>query len=478
MKLEAGAIVAGRYRAARLLGQGGMGEVWAAVHLITGKQVALKLMKAEKATRPDAVQRFFREARAATVVGHANVVEVHDVFSFEGAPIMVMELLEGESLGDRLRREGCLSLAELASVLVPVVSAVGTAHARGIVHRDLKPENIFLARASGGAVTPKVLDFGIAKLVQDDLLVESGALTRTGSMVGTPFYMSPEQAAGERDFDHRCDTWALGVICFEALVGKRPFEGDNFGQIFKRIITEQPASLRALCPELPADVSDCIDGMLVKERALRGELREVMRVLGAHAATTAPDFGPPREPGASSVAQPLDAATGSVLAGGDEATLDEAATRDAVLEPLLGTLGATTLGQPHVARSRLTSAQTKLSLGAVALGLLTLASGVTWSLTRGTRQAAPAGVAAASSFAEHADASAPPLTAASLLTAPSAPTASPVASAAAARVTPRPVGLKTSSRPKSEPPSAAASAAEAPLKRLPGGILDQEKAPF
>ncbi|HYQ15833.1 MAG TPA: serine/threonine-protein kinase, partial [Polyangiaceae bacterium] len=292
--LTAGVVVAGRYRATSLLGQGGMGEVWAAQHVITGRQVALKVLKAERAARPEAVQRFFREARAATAVGHENVVEVHDVFSFEGAPIMVMELLEGESLGDKLRREGRLSLPELATLLVPVVSAVGTAHARGIVHRDLKPENIFLARSAQGTTTPKVLDFGIAKLALDDSASnEAAALTRTGSLVGTPFYMAPEQASGERDFDHRCDVWSLGVICFEALLGRRPFLGENFGQIFKQIIVLEPGSLRELLPELPREVAELIDGMLQKERAGRRELSEALRVLAPYSAARAADFGPP-----------------------------------------------------------------------------------------------------------------------------------------------------------------------------------------
>jgi eukaryotic-like serine/threonine-protein kinase len=289
--LRPGVRVAGRYELLQRLGQGGMGEVWSALHLITGKRMALKALKAEKAARPELVHRFFREARAATAVTHPNVVEVHDVLSFEGAPVMVMELLEGESLAELLRRHATLELPRLAEVLVPIVSAVGTAHARGIVHRDLKPENIFLARSPSGAVEPKVLDFGIAKLTYDDASGEASALTRTGSMVGTPFYMSPEQAAGERDFDHRCDVWALGVICFEALVGRRPFEGENFGQVFKRIITEQAPSLAELRPDLPSDVAALVDGMLAKDRAARRELAEVLAVLGEHTAVTAPRFG-------------------------------------------------------------------------------------------------------------------------------------------------------------------------------------------
>ncbi|HYP88086.1 MAG TPA: serine/threonine-protein kinase, partial [Polyangiaceae bacterium] len=394
MSLAPGAVVAARYRATRLLGQGGMGEVWAAVHSITGRQVALKVLKAEKAARPESVQRFFREARAATAVGHENVVEVHDVFSFEGAPVMVMELLEGESLGDKLRREGRLSLPELATLMVPVVSAVGTAHARGIVHRDLKPENIFLARGTHGAITPKVLDFGIAKLMLDDGGGdEAAALTRTGSMVGTPFYMAPEQASGERDFDHRCDVWSLGVICFEALLGKRPFGGDNFGQIFKQIIVLEPGSLSQLAPELPREVAELVDGMLVKERAGRRGLGDALRVLAPYAAVTAADFGSPLARGSALPAEWAASPREVPLAEAEQATLEEASAPASDVEPLLGTLEATTLGEPRSARS---SKLTPLAFGAVALGVLALGGFLKWSTPRPVAR-----LAAATSFSSN-----------------------------------------------------------------------------
>jgi serine/threonine-protein kinase len=476
--MKAGNLVAGRYRLERPLGQGGMGEVWAAVHLITGKQVALKALKAEKAARPELVHRFFREARAATVVGHANVVEVHDVFSFDGAPVMVMELLEGESLGEKLRRERQLSLAELATLLVPVISAVGTAHARGIVHRDLKPENIFLARDGAERCTPKVLDFGIAKLAQEDLSAEAAELTRTGSMVGTPFYMAPEQAAGERDLDHRCDVWALGVICFEALLGRRPFEGDNFGQIFKRIITEQPASLRQLRPDLPLDVADLIDGMLVKERSGRRGLAEVQRVIAPHGASTAPEFGLPSSQSASRAAGPAHVEPFEDVGA---ATLPETTLASAgapAAEALLGTLDATTRGPLPASSSRLSALQTRLGLGAVAVGLMAIAGALVWSAPRGSPATAAANATIATTGAVGPSTAGPALSVEPRRAEP-APVSAPTPSAAASPRSSvrRPSAAPASSTPKT--PAAAPASVDPPApKRLPGGILDQERAPF
>lgn len=477
-ELKAGDVVAGRYRLARPLGQGGMGEVWAAQHLITGKQVALKALKAEKAARPELVHRFFREARAATVVGHPNVVQVHDVFSFDGAPVMVMELLAGESLGEKLRREHKLSLAELATLLVPVVSAVGTAHARGIVHRDLKPENIFLADGDAERCWPKVLDFGIAKLAHEELSADAGELTRTGSMVGTPFYMAPEQAAGERDFDHRCDVWALGVICFESLVGRRPFEGDNFGQIFKRIITQQPPSLRQLRPDLPVDIAKLVDGMLTKERDGRRELAEVMRVLGQYGASTAPEFGAPFSQSAASRAADADVEPSADVGAATLAETTLASASAPLAEPLLGTLAATTRGSLPGNGSRLAPLRAKLGLGAVALGLMAAGGAVVWSVPRSL----PATAAAAATLAS-ASGPGPAATPPALSREPRRVEPAPAASATPPPIAStrssirRPSAALASSTPQSPSPEPSSADATAP-KRLPGGILDQERAPF
>jgi serine/threonine protein kinase len=283
--LAAGTVIAGRYSLERLLGEGGMGAVWAAKHLVTGKPVALKFLKATASENPDLVRRFIREARAASAVQHPNVVAIHDVITLDdGSPVMVMDLLNGESLGDKLVRERALALGELVTIMVPVLSAIAAAHALGIVHRDLKPDNIFLARYADGRVESKVLDFGIAKLSSPERNnAESAALTRTGSMMGTPYYMAPEQAFGEKDLDRKADVWALGVILYECLTGGRPFDGDNFGQLLKSIINGTFVPLEQRVTGLPPDVVGLVGRMLTVDRSSRlSGVEEAARVLILH----------------------------------------------------------------------------------------------------------------------------------------------------------------------------------------------------
>jgi serine/threonine-protein kinase len=283
-ELSAGTVVAGRFVLDRLIGTGGMGMVWAATHSVTHKQVALKMLLPERAGDPALRARFLREARAACAVRHPNIVEIHDVVENDGAPVMVMDLLQGESLGNRLQRLRMLLLDQAARILVPTVNAVGTAHAAGIVHRDLKPDNIFIAD-QGGFEVVRVLDFGIAKIrTLDGEGALSGALTGTGAMLGTPFYMAPEQLFGERDIDQRADLWAMGVILYECLAGKRPTRAENLGQILRIITSDAIVPLEKIAPELPADVTQLVGRMLQRERSRRPDsMAEVQDVLHRYA---------------------------------------------------------------------------------------------------------------------------------------------------------------------------------------------------
>jgi serine/threonine-protein kinase len=303
LELQTGGLVGQRYRLVRLIGEGGMGSVWAATHVVTRKSVALKFLKGADASRSDVRRRFLREARAATAVRHPNVVEVHDIFELDdGSPVMVMDLLVGRSLGARLRQEKLLPANEVASILLPVVSAVGTAHAVGIVHRDLKPDNIFLTQLPDGKPDVRVLDFGIAKLTatDGDAALTVG-LTQTGDMLGTPHYMAPEQASGESDIDHRADVWALGVILYECLSGVRPVQGNNLGQILKRIITGCIVPLGDIAPQIPKDLETLVATMLAHDRAQRpADLRHVQEVLRRFSDLEVPTFGAAR-----SLAQPV-----------------------------------------------------------------------------------------------------------------------------------------------------------------------------
>ena len=254
--LAPGTVVAGRYRLDRVLGQGGMGVVWAATHTITRRGVAMKFLKGPAHARPEMRRRFLREARAAATVQHPSVVEVHDVFELDDeTPVMVMDLLVGETLAQRIASQGPLSIHQTASILLPVVSAVGTAHSRGVVHRDLKPENIFLAENEEGQTEVKVLDFGIAKLANlEGEAVTQSQLTGTGAMLGTPCYSAPEQLFGERLIDHRADVWALGVVLYECLSNQLPVYGENLGQILKMLTSGEILPLEKLVPDLPGDI--------------------------------------------------------------------------------------------------------------------------------------------------------------------------------------------------------------------------------
>jgi serine/threonine-protein kinase len=191
MDLELGNVVADRYRLERFLGEGGMGAVWAARHVVTGKTVALKVLKGGSEEHR---RRFVQEARVAAAIRHPNVVDVHDVLALpDGRPVLVMDLLEGEPLSEAIERRGRYSLEELGPIMLQVLAGIGAAHAAGVVHRDLKPENVFLC-----GDTVKVLDFGIAKLTAlTSAIQHTAALTQTGSVLGTPMYMAPEQVFGE-----------------------------------------------------------------------------------------------------------------------------------------------------------------------------------------------------------------------------------------------------------------------------------------
>ncbi|MEZ4226830.1 MAG: protein kinase [Polyangiaceae bacterium] len=230
--LAPGSIIGGKYRLLALIGEGGMGQVWKALHLTLDSEVAIKFINAELAGSGDMAKRFTREARAAAALRSPHVVQILD-YGMEGhVAFQVMELLQGESLAARLQRDRVLPPREVARILQHVARALAKAHDAGIVHRDLKPDNIYLTHADDELIA-KVLDFGIAKFRSGNQTM--GTTTRTGAVMGTPYYMSPEQAEGNRDVDQRTDIWAMGVIAFECMLGKKPFDSDAFGNLLLKI---------------------------------------------------------------------------------------------------------------------------------------------------------------------------------------------------------------------------------------------------
>ncbi len=291
-ELEPNEIVGERYRLERRLGTGGMGVVWLAQQTKTKKWVALKLVK--QGGSPEQAKRLHREARASSVIRHPNVREVYDVLEAEdGSPIIVMEYLEGRPLSALLAEEPKLSIERAAEILLPVISAVGTAHALGIVHRDLKPDNIFMVEQP--AKTIKVVDFGIAKLTATEGdAAETAGITSTGSIVGTPHYMAPEQVFGERRIDYRADVWALGLLMYRMLSGVLPTEAENVGQVMKIIVSRGIPSLIGVEPSVPPEIAKLIDKMLVRNAKSRlSDLTLVLKALRAYASSDAPSFEGP-----------------------------------------------------------------------------------------------------------------------------------------------------------------------------------------
>jgi len=234
-------VLGGKYRLDSKLAEGGMGTVWIATNVVLESQVAIKVLLREHVHSPTAEARLLREARTAAQIGHPNIVQVFDFGKTDdGFPFIVMELLQGEDLGTRLERVWRISAMEAVRIMIPVVSAVAAAHAKGVVHRDLKPQNIFLTTDANGDEIPKVVDFGIAKA---NGWQHTPKLTMEGVVVGSPEYVSPEQARGQDDIDARADVWALCVTLYETVTGELPFRDENYNRLLRRIIEDDPVSI-------------------------------------------------------------------------------------------------------------------------------------------------------------------------------------------------------------------------------------------
>jgi serine/threonine-protein kinase len=250
-----GEILGGKYRLEREIGRGTMGTVWSAVHLTLGQRVAIKLIAAEHAQAEEARQRFSTEAKAAARLRSRYVVQVYDDGETSaGTPYIVLEYLDGETLEQRLERERDLPLNDAVRVTRNVARALSRAHAAGIVHRDLKPANVFLTRSDDDEVgwVAKVLDFGIAK-VEDHGIASN---TKTGALLGTPLFMSPEQVRGANSVDSRSDLYSLGMVFYNSLTGSYAFNGDSFADVLVAICTAPLPDLRAAAPWVPASIAD------------------------------------------------------------------------------------------------------------------------------------------------------------------------------------------------------------------------------
>jgi serine/threonine-protein kinase len=366
----------GKYRLERPVASGGMGSVWSARHTELDVEVAIKFMLASQDAAPGAEARFKREARAAAQLKSPHIVQVHDYGVHDGAPYMVMELLDGEDLGDRIAREGRLAPAEVAGLLAEIAKGLGVAHAAGIVHRDLKPSNVFLAQVGGDTVA-KILDFGIAKISATPAITEQ---TSTGVVLGSPFYMSPEQARGA-PVDRRSDLWSLGVLAFEAVTGALPFPGQYLGELIAKICTEPPRSAVSLAPALGPAFDDFFARALARSPGDRfasaRELAEAFAALArAHELSPRADSAPEPEPERPAS---LERSSGRTLAGVGPART-AADPPPTVVAPL---------GPSASARHRARTRRLRwLSASAAAIGAVTLAV-VAWPDAAGAPTAEP-----------------------------------------------------------------------------------------
>lgn len=272
-----GQTLAGKFRIERVLGRGGMGVVVSATHIQLDEKVALKFLLPEALKNQEAVRRFEREARAAVKIKSEHVARVTDVGTLEtGAPYMVMEYLNGMDLGDYLEETGPLPYEEAIGYLLQASEAIAEAHSIGIVHRDLKPANLFRIIRSDGTPSIKVLDFGISKVTTGS----EASMTQTSSMMGSPYYMSPEQMTSAKNVDHRADVWALGIILHELLTGKVPYEGETIPEICVQVLQNPPPRLTELREGAPIELEIAVERALAKNREERfGDVAEFAAAL-------------------------------------------------------------------------------------------------------------------------------------------------------------------------------------------------------
>ncbi|MDB4974973.1 MAG: Protein kinase [Myxococcaceae bacterium] len=278
--IQVGDVVAQKYRIEGVIGEGAMGLVVSAMHIGLQQRVAIKFLQADIAERESSAERFRREALAAASIRGEHACRVLDVGTHEnGVPYIVMEHLDGQTLGHELKERGPLPYREAVSYVLEACEALAEAHVLGIVHRDVKPANLFLAESVGGTRTLKVLDFGVAKSLAHGT-PGAAALTKTASFVGSPLYISPEQLHSVKDLDARSDVWSLGVVLYELIAGRAPFMGESIAELIACILYKEPASLLTSKLDLPYELTLVIHRALAKQREDRyasvGELADAL----------------------------------------------------------------------------------------------------------------------------------------------------------------------------------------------------------
>ncbi|MDQ2647711.1 MAG: serine/threonine protein kinase, partial [Myxococcota bacterium] len=269
MPVEIGQLIEGKYRIVRLVGEGGMGSVYEGQAVRINRRVAIKVLHAAFSGNQEVMQRFEREAQAAGRIGNDHILEVLDLGSLpDGDHYIVMEFLDGESLSARIRARGRMSPQELTPLIRQVLVGLGAAHTAGIVHRDLKPDNIFILKEKLGRPDfVKIIDFGISKF--QPLSGDGMKMTRTGAVMGTPYYMSPEQASGSHEADQRSDLYSVGVMMFEAVTGRVPFDAGTFNQLMFKIVLAEVPTVESIVPDIDPAYSSVIAKAMARDVSFR-----------------------------------------------------------------------------------------------------------------------------------------------------------------------------------------------------------------
>ncbi|MEP7050745.1 MAG: serine/threonine-protein kinase [Pseudomonadota bacterium] len=389
--VEPGQILIGKYRIERVLGIGGMGVVVAATHVHLEERVAIKFLLPEALYNGEAVARFIREARAAVRIKSEHVARVSDVGTLEnGSPYMVMEYLEGTDLSDLVQRQGAMSVADAVESLLQACEAIAEAHALHIVHRDLKPANLFMIRRADGTPSVKVLDFGISKIGGPPGTASDLGMTKTTAVMGSPLYMSPEQMASSRDVDQRTDIWALGVILYELVSGRMPFNADTMPQLCAMILQQSPPLLRSIRADVPDGLEQVIARCMEKDRTKRyATVAELAQALLPFA---------PRRARAS-------VERISRVIGGEGYVPSSAAP---LSEAPVASIGATQASWGHTSVSKGGGARALFVAGGM---LVLVAAGLgAWRFTRQSSSVAPASSAGAAALAPEAQRTVVPVT--------------------------------------------------------------------
>lgn len=384
MSLNTGEIIDGKYRIVRLIGEGGMGSVYEGENTLIHRRVAIKVLHAGLAESGEAVMRFEREAQAAGRIGSEHIVEVLDLGLLPNKDrYMVMEFMDGDNLRDRIAARGRMSPTELYPVACQILEALAAAHGAGIIHRDLKPDNVFLLKSRGGRTDfIKLLDFGISKFSQ--LGGDSGmSMTRTGSVMGTPYYMAPEQAKGARDIDHRVDLYAVGVILYEALTGQVPFNADTFNELLFKIVLEQPPPIEQVVPDIDPNFANIVRTGMARDRAERyataQQFREALDAWASGQPVTAP-AGAVLTPAGG--AQALTTPAGAMTAGAGRAPSPATIARNAASQgPQTPTPGAwSQTGAPGAEALPAPKKKTGAIVAVAALAGLLVVGGAAWAI--------------------------------------------------------------------------------------------------